>query len=365
MKPFSLLIKPSSGDCNLSCEYCFYVNKGLYPEDKVHRMSKNVLEKLVQSYCSIEQTQYIFAWQGGEPSIMGLDFFKKVTDLQIKHAKPGSVISNGFQTNATLIDDNFAKHFAKYNFLVGVSLDGPPDIHNKYRKDKNNNGTFESVMKGIKCLQENKVEFNILILVNSFNVSEAKRVYGFLSENNFFYQQYIPCVEFDEHSKLQSFSITGQQWGKFLIDLFNEWLNDDTDRVYIRNFYEILHVLLHREPSVCYMQHNCCQYFVVEYNGDVYPCDFFVGNKYKLGNIMTDSWEKILQSSTYKKFGNQKSMWNIKCKTCEFLSFCAGDCLKFRLYDNNSNPQQLSWLCEGWSMFYKYALPKFRHKYMV
>lgn len=360
VKPFSLLIKPTSADCNLRCAYCFYLPKlALYPQVKRHRMSLEVLERMVSSYMATDQPQYIFGWQGGEPTLMGLEFFQHVTRLQVKYGKPGAIVSNGLQTNATLIDDALAAHLAEYNFLVGVSIDGPEDIHDRWRTNAAGVGSHADVLRGIRALQRHGAEFNALVLVNSANVGRAAEVYHYLCDLGILFHQYIPCVEFDEHGRPLPYTITGAQWGDFLCAIFDEWISADTRRVSIRLFDAILALLVDGVRNVCHFGRNCRQYFVVEYNGDVYPCDFFVEPDLKLGNVLTHSWEQLQQSETYRRFGRQKAQWNKACNSCEFLHFCSGDCLKHR-FRTNSDPRSLSWLCEGWKRFYSHSLPAFR-----
>jgi len=217
MKNFTLLLKPTSADCNMNCTYCFYLKKkSLYPENKIHRMSMETLERIISSYMKTKQDIYIFGWQGGEPSIMGLKFFENVVELQKKYGKPGSIVSNSLQTNASLINDEFADFLARYKFLVGVSLDGPEHIHDYYRKFNDGKGTFNKVIAGIRTLQKNNIDFNILTLINNHNVEKAEEIYDFLIENSFYFHQYIPCVEFDHNGNAQSYSINGEKWGNFL-----------------------------------------------------------------------------------------------------------------------------------------------------
>ncbi len=360
MKPFSLLIKPASADCNLHCPYCFYLDRSaLYPESKRHRMSDNVLAQMISSYMKTDQNQYAFGWQGGEPTLMGVDFFRRVTELQQKYGKNGALVSNGLQTNATLIDKEFARHLAKYKFLVGVSLDGPENIHNHYRITADGRGSYTDVLRGIEHLKQNNVEFNILTLVTSANVKKAKEVYSFLCDMGFFYHQYIPCVEFDNKGQPMDFSINGEEWGYFLCEIFDEWIKGDTRKVSVRLFDSILTLMVDGVYNVCSMGHNCCQYFVVEHNGDIYPCDFFVDSDKKLGNIMSDSWEDFQNSSKYIEFGRKKALWNKECEKCEYLKYCMGDCPKHRFHKNN-NPENLSWLCKGWKQFFNHALPELK-----
>ncbi len=361
MKPFSLLIKPASADCNLNCSYCFYLEKkSLYPEQKIHRMPDEVLEKMISSYMLTEQPQYSFGWQGGEPTLMGLDFFRKVTDLQQKYGRKGAIVANGLQTNATIIDDEMAAHFAKYNFLLGVSLDGPPEIHDFYRKNIAGSGSHADVMKAIETLKKHKVEFNILTLVSQSNVAKAEEVYNYLADNGFLFHQYIPCVEFDADGKPLPWTITGEEWGDFLCSIFDRWFAGDTRRISVRLFDSILMYLVEGQRNVCVMSKNCCQYLVVEHNGDVYPCDFFVRPELKLGNINDSAWEQFQCSETYKNFGALKSKWAGACDNCEFLEICSADCLKNRLPQSQNNPRTLSWHCKGWKIFYSHSLRKFK-----
>jgi uncharacterized protein len=356
-KPFSLLVKPTSADCNLRCTYCFYLEKAsLYPDNKVHRMSHEVLDRMISSYLKTPQGLYSFGWQGGEPLLMGFDFFKETIRLQKQYGKPGLQAANGVQTNGTLITEDFAKLFRDYNFLVGISLDGPEEIHNKYRVNIQGKGTFASVMTGIDLLRKHRVEFNILVLVSESNVERGKEVYNFLVENGFYYHQYIPCVEFDDEGNLLPYSINGKQWGQFLSDVFDEWYPKDTHKVSIRHLDSVLEHLIRGTYNVCTMGGMCNQYYVVEHNGDIYPCDFFVEPDLKLGNIMEDEWGQFERNSTYRKFGSQKTNWNSLCSTCHYLEFCSGDCLKNR-FSKANDPTLLSVLCEGWKMFYKKTLP--------
>lgn len=361
MKPFTLLIKPASADCNMNCRYCFYLEKSsLYPQQKIHRMSEDTLEKLVSSYMNTDQPCYTFGWQGGEPTLMGTDFFKNAVSLQKKYGRPESLVTNGLQTNATLINERLARFLAKYRFLLGVSLDGPRHIHDYYRKLHDGQGTFERVMKGIEILKNADVDFNILVLVNDYNFNRAGEIYNFLVENGFYYHQYIPCVEYDSEGKPEPFSINGEQWGIFLTELFNKWYPDDIYRVSIRLFDSILQYMVNGRSTICHMKNDCCQYFVIEYNGDVYPCDFFVRKELKLGNVHTHSWEELLDSKKYMEFGKAKSDFGYLCNPCQYLEICYGDCLKHRFF-LPGNSSRLSTLCSGWKMFYGTTFSVFKN----
>ena len=359
MDSFSLLIKPVSADCNLRCEYCFYIDH-LKKVEKKPRMSDKVLETMIASYMQTNQkNSFNFGWQGGEPTLLGLSFWQKVINLQKQYAPKGAVISNGLQTNGTLITSDLAKFYAEYKFLLGVSLDGPPYLHNYYRKTIDQKPTHNLVMRGIEILRKYNVEFNILILVNNENVKKAAEIYHYLRDEGFYYHQYIPCVEFDKNCNLKIFSIKAEEWGSFLCDLFDEWIKEDISRVSIRLFDSILEYLIYGTYNVCYMGKNCCQYFVIEYDGSIYPCDFFVREDLLLENVLNDKWEDVLNSSVYQKFGQNKSNWHENCKSCSFINLCHGDCQKFR----NENPQNShisSVLCRGWKKFFTYALPRLK-----
>lgn len=360
MKPFTLLIKPASADCNLRCEYCFYLGKvSLYPQSQVHRMDDAVLHQLISSYMQTEQPQYVFNWQGGEPLLMGTDFFKKVVELQTQYGHRGSVVGNSIQTNATLITDGLASFMAEYRFLTGVSLDGPPELHDRFRINAAGAGSHNQVMKGIECLSRNKTEFNILTLVSAANVNHGKMVFRYLRDMGVQFHQYIPCVEFDADSNPLPWTITGEEWGAFLCDIFDEWIYGNPYGTSVRLFDSILTYLVDGYRTICQMDNNCCQYFVVEHNGDVYPCDFFVDPSLKLGNIETAAWEVMSSSCIYEEFGKRKVLYPDECEECVYLQLCMGDCLKHRI-GANGDMSRKSWLCEGWMMFFKYSIPGFK-----
>jgi len=355
MKNFSLLIKPASADCNLNCTYCFYLEKcELYRESAKHRMSDGVLERVIESYLKTDQSVYSFGWQGGEPTLMGLPFFEKVVALQMKHGKKGASVANGLQTNATLINPEFANHLAQYNFLLGCSLDGPAKLHDTYRTNLIGNPTHSNVIQGIEYLKSAGVSYNILVLVSRANVKHAEALYQYLVSEGHYYHQYIPCVEFDKAGNPLPFSITGEEWGQFLCEIFDVWYQKDTRLVSIRHFDALLSKILDGVDNICTLGRNCCQYFVVEYNGDIYPCDFFVDPQLKLGNIMTTNWLELINSNVYREFGSRKRVWNQSCDQCDSLDLCSGDCLKHRMYAGNT-AENLSYLCAGWKQFINHS----------
>jgi uncharacterized protein len=358
MNDFSLLIKPSAADCNLRCGYCFYLGRqSLTPPHP--RMSTAVLERLIARYMRSGQAQaYTFSWQGGEPSLMGLDFFKKVVELQIRYALPGSVVCNGFQTNGSLITDELAAFLAEYQFLFGVSLDGPAQLHDFYRKTRGGLPTHASVLEGIERLKKHGAQYNILALVNDRTVKQPREVYGYLKNRGFFHQQYVPCVEFDATGQRLPYSVTGPQWGDFLCEIFDRWVGEDVNRVSIRLFDSILEYLVSGKPNACAMGTDCRQYLVVEYDGSVYPCDFFVRDDLKLGNVTSGTFREFLESPVYRGFGREKANLADECRDCPWLAYCQGDCQKFR--PRVGDRPTRSALCEGWRAFYAHALPRLR-----
>ena len=320
-------------------------------------MSAETLERLVSSYMATEQPQYVFGWQGGEPTLMGLEFFQSVVQLQSRCGRPGAVVANGLQTNATRITDELAALFARYRFLVGVSLDGPQALHDASRTDAGGGGSFGRVLDGIALLQRHGVAFNALVAVSAVNVDRVEEVYRFLLEQGILHHQYIPIVELDEGGAPLPFSVTGEQWGRFLLRLFELWY-PDRYKVSVRQFDSVVARLADGTETMCTMGRDCRSYFLVEHNGDVYPCDFFVEPDLRLGNIHTASWDDLGRSEVYGEFGLRKPAWHPECETCAFLELCAGDCLKHRVGAAAAGAP--SWLCRGWQAFYGESLPAFR-----
>lgn len=321
-------------------------------------MDGAVLECLIHSYLATEQPIYSFGWQGGEPTLMGESFFRQVTTLQKALGRAGSEVANGLQTNGTLITDSLAAHLASHRFLVGVSLDGPAGIHDLGRPTAGGEGSHSLTLAGMERLRRHHVEYNVLTLVSRNNVELPVATYEYLLDQGVMFHQYIECVEFDDAGCLMPFAITGEQWGRFLCAIFDRWCQRDTRRVSVRLFDTIVMQLVDGIANTCTSGLDCRQYFVVEYNGDVYPCDFFVRADLRLGNIATDSWESMQASDAYAAFGARKRMWHATCASCPYVRFCNGDCPKNRIGHGMGDPHTLSHLCAGWRMFYRHALPR-------
>lgn len=356
--PFSLLIKPAGPDCNLDCKYCFYGCKNRLFPGKNHRMSLETLEKVITDFLSLGFQNNSFAWQGGEPALMGLDFYKAAIELQKKHAKPGTVISNAFQTNATLLDESWCKFFHEHNFLLGISLDGPKEFHDYYRTDFSGGPTFDKVMNAIELCRQNKVEFNILTLLNDRNVGHPDELFDFFMEQKFQFLQFIPCVEKDpQAAKIADFAVTGQQYGNFMCRIFEKWKQFGVTKVSIRLFDSIMHYYINGCHTNCTFHRTCDDYIVIEHNGDAYCCDFFVDEDTKLGNITQTTVKDLFNSPVKKDFAARKKQLCQKCFVCNYSDLCRGGCLKDRIVlDRNfSNP---SHLCEGYKIIFEKIAPQ-------
>jgi len=329
-------------------------------------MSVATLETMTRNYFACGLPSYTFAWQGGEPALMGLKFFQEAVRLQKELLPAGATCANAFQTNGTLLNDEWARFFHDEKFLVGISIDGPQVIHDLRRKHGSGAGSHAEVMRGLECLQRHNVDTNVLTLVSASNAEQPLEVYRYLRGLGATYQQYIECVEFDASGKPQPYALQPGQWGEFLCAVFDEWFAHDTRRISIRLFDSILSRLATGVPTVCPMSGSCCNYFVVETNGDVYPCDFHVEQELRLGHV-SDGFDKLAASPLYEEFGRGKepsfgtttppsarsvSTPHHPCSACRFLPLCMGDCPKNR---KNSN----SFLCADWKRFYTHTIERF------
>ena len=353
----SVLVKPVSSDCNLGCDYCFYSSKAaeLYPETRVHRMSLKVLRELIAQSMALS-AEVSFCWQGGEPTLIGLDFYRKAVEYQRLFKVPGQIVHNSLQTNGTLIDERWAKFLANHDFLVGVSLDGPPEMHDYYRKDRFGNPTYEAVMRGIEWLKRFNVKFNILVLLNNRNVRRPRELYRFLTGQGFRYLQFIPCVERDPKTGgLAEYSITPEEYGRFLCEVFDEWTAPGVPEVYVRDFDDILISYVTGESPSCVFSRQCGKYIVVEFNGDVYVCDFFVEPRWFLGNLTDQPLEEILMSRRLAEFRGMKSKLAENCGDCRWLQYCNAGCLKHSIQLGLDR----SYFCQAYKMFFQHSHQKF------
>ncbi len=358
------MAKPTGSACNLHCDYCFFLKKeNLYPGSSF-RMSDEVHEAYIRQLLEAHQVpQVTVAWQGGEPTLMGLDFFRRTVELQKKYQKPGTRIENTFQTNAVLINDEWCQFFHENNFLIGLSLDGPQKLHDLYRKDRGGQGTFERVLRAARLLQKHKVEFNILCTVNSKNAAHPLEVYRFFrDELGAHYIQFIPIVERDnetgyqEGSKVTDRSVKPEQFGRFLIAIFDEWVRKDVGNTFVLNFDGALAGWLGMAGTVCIFGPTCGLGMALEHNGDLYSCDHFVEPNHYLGNILKTPMIDLVASEKQRRFGQgKKDSLPRYCRDCEFLSICNGECPKNRFLETPDGEPGLNYLCAGYKAFFKHA----------
>jgi len=354
----SILVKPAGPDCNMNCAYCFYLKKSeLYPDTVSHRMPVEVLEETTRQFLEEARGPVNIAWQGGEPTLLGLSFFQQAVDFQRKYSD-GKSVSNGFQTNGLLIDKEWAAFFRKYQFLIGLSLDGPEHIHNKYRFIRGGQGSWSQVVDRVKLLLDSGVAVNALTVVNDYSVHFPEEIYEFHKTLGLNYMQFIPCLEPDPANpgKRASFCPSPEAYGQFLIKLFDLWMGDFRDgreTTSVRFFDSLFFAYVGFEPPDCTLLPECGVYVVVEHNGDVYPCDFFVDYRLKLGNIRESRLIDLLNSDAQKVFGRRKSALPESCLTCPWLQLCRGGCPKDRRF-NPENPG-LNYFCDSFRMFFDHA----------
>jgi len=363
-RAFHIMAKPSGSACNLNCTYCFFLKKkGLYPGSNF-RMSDEVHEAYIRQLFEAHQIpQVTVAWQGGEPTLMGLDFFRRSMELQKKYQRPGMQVENTFQTNGILLNDEWCQFFHDNCFLIGLSIDGPKSLHDHFRKDKSGVGTFDRAVQAARLLQKNKVEFNILCTVNSKNADHPLEVYRFFrDELDAHYLQFIPIVERENESGLQEGemvtdrSVGADQWGRFLIEIFDEWVRRDVGETFVLNFDGMLAGWLGMAGTLCIFGRTCGLGLALEHNGDLYSCDHFVEPDYLLGNIMKRPMIELLASEKQRQFGlDKKDALPRYCCECRFLFACNGECPKNRFAKTPNGEAGLNYLCSGYTAFFEHA----------
>ena len=356
-RAFHVMTKPIGPICNLDCEYCFYLDKEeLYPETRSFRMDDAVLENYVKQYIEAQEVNEVtFAWQGGEPTLMGVDFFRQAIRYQQKYRRPGMQIQNSFQTNATLLDDEWGEFFKRNKFLIGVSIDGPPEIHDKYRYDKRGRPSSEQVIRGLRILQQYKVDYNILCVVNKHNAEYPKEVYTYFKELGAEFMQFIPAVEHFGGKNVSPRSVTARQYGKFLCAIFDEWVVNDIGRIFVQIFDVALEAWLGYNPSLCVFNETCGDALAIEHNGDLYSCDHFVTPDYHVGNIAENTIAEMVDSTFQRKFGTDKrDTLPEYCRSCEVKFVCNGGCPKNRFIKTPTGEDGLNYLCAGYKQFFNH-----------
>ena len=358
----SILVKPAGPDCMLDCGYCFYSGrKAIYPEAGPHRMSEAVLEKMLREFlaqpASDPPLQLSVGWQGGEPTLMGLPFFEKAVALEKRYGG-GKTVGNGLQTNGLLLDRKWARFFREYRFLIGLSIDGPEHVHDRYRRLPNGEGTWARVSAAARILLGEGVPVNALTVVNDYSVNYPDEIYDHHRELGLDFIQFIPCVETDpaDPRRAAPFSVTAEAYGAFLCRIYDRWRADfrnGSPVTSVRFFESLLFGYAGFTPPDCTLHETCGTYLVVEHNGDVYPCDFFVEPQWLLGNLMTDSLAGLFSSDRQKEFGIRKAELPASCAACPWISPCRAGCPKDRLRDPRDGGT--SHFCNAYRTFFEHA----------
>lgn len=359
---FQVFAKPIGSVCNLDCRYCYYLRtEDVCPKGDSFRMTDDVLERYIAQHIEACPDEVIrFSWHGGEPTMLGLDYFRKIVALQRKHKSSDQQITNGMQTNGTLLDEQWCRFFAEEGFAVGLSLDGPREMHDQYRVTKDGRPTHKEAMRGYELLREHQVYTDILCVVNADNVRHPIDVYRFFKQIEAPYVSFLPMVEQqpDAENDVSPLTVPTEDWGNFLCSIFDEWVNHDIGRIKVQIFEEAARVAFGQEHSLCIFRPTCGDIPVVEHNGDFFSCDHFVNPEHRLGNIACTPLVELLESPTQRAFGQAKleALPNV-CLTCDVLSMCNGECPKNRFCRTPDGEAGLNYLCEGYKRFFTHCRP--------
>lgn len=410
-RPFHVMTKPTGPSCNLECEYCFYLDKKeLYPERATYDMTEETLEEFVRQYIEAQPGPVVtFAWQGGEPTLRGLDFYRTVVEFQEKHTNPEKRVKNTIQTNGTRLDDEWCMFFAEHDFLVGISIDGPRELHNRFRKTRADGPTFKTAMNGLSLLDEHDVEHNVLCVVNAINSRQPLDVYEFFTRQGVEWIQFIPlveplepstdetdgkcgdegaggregtlghqipewvrerggCVERDDDyanvvraaraGPVTDRSVDPAVYGEFMCEIFDEWIRNDVGKVSVRLFDQCLETLLQGESNLCVYRETCGSQVAMEHNGDVYACDHFVDLGFERGNIHETHLADIVDDPDQVQFGEYKrDGLPSRCRNCPVREFCHGGCPKNWHLETPDGEPGLNYLCAGYRRFFTYVQP--------
>jgi uncharacterized protein len=373
---YQIMAKPVGARCNLNCKYCYYLEKkNLYKNDTISLMTESVLERFIEQYIQSQSAPVIsFVWQGGEPMLAGLDFYQSAVEYQ-KFYGAGRSIQNAFQTNGTLIDENWCKFFKQHHFLVGISIDGPQEIHDYYRRNLHGDGTWHKVMDGIRLMQKYQVDFNTLTVINNHNAGYPLEVYSFLKHIGSKYHQYIPIVEqaaagdsqyplslvspdYKGKKRITQWSVSPEQYGNFYIRIFDQWVKRDVGTVFVQMFDAMLANWVGEMCGLCVFGSTCGNAAIIEYNGDLYSCDHYVYPENYLGNIANESIIDMMLSEKQQRFGaNKRNTLPDFCLDCEYLNICNGECPKNRIAKTPEGDKGLNHLCPGLKNLYKHVTP--------
>ncbi|WP_117234957.1 anaerobic sulfatase maturase [Vibrio maerlii] len=366
-----VMAKPTGSICNLDCHYCFYLEKeALYPDRKsAWKMPDDVLSAYISQYIESQPSDYVdFLWQGGEPLMMGIEFFAKAIELSKKFSK-GKTINHSIQTNGVLIDDNWARFFKKNNILIGISIDGPPDIHNTYRVTRSGKGSYQKVLSGLKTLKRYHVDFNILTVVGTHNVDHPIEVYQHLKALGAKHIQFIPLVEEADLSSIATndnmlthhvtnWTTPSLAYGEFLTKIFHKWIREDIGDIFVQVFDSTFATWNGLPSGICVTSKTCGHALALEANGDLYQCDHYVEKEHKLGNIKEQTIIKLNRSAQAISFGESKfSQRAQNCKQCRYEFACYGGCPKHRFIADNNGNKNVNYLCDGYYHFFEQTAP--------
>ena len=372
-RPLYVMLKPAGSLCNLRCKYCYYLEKNaLYTEQKNHVISDEMLDKFIREYIEAQTSpDVLFCWHGGETLMRPISFYRRAIELQLKYAR-GRRIDNTIQTNATMLTDEWCEFFRENNFLVGVSIDGPQEFHDEYRRTATGKPTFHKVMQGIRLLNKHNVEWNALAVVNDFNADYPLEFYNFFKEIGCHYIQFTPIVErrierndglslapgMEEGGELVDFSVTPEQWGKFLCTIFDEWVRHDVGTYFIQIFDATLANWAGVQPGLCSLAKECGHAGVMEFNGDVYSCDHFVYPEHLLGNINEKTITEMMYGEKQREFAKLKhELLPQQCRECPVEFACHGECPKNRFTRDKYGNPGLNYLCKGYRQFFEHVKP--------
>ena len=375
-RAFHLLAKPTGAVCNLDCAYCFFLSKELLYPGSRFRMADELLDtylrQLIEAHAGVPEVTV--AWQGGEPTLMGLEFFERSVELVERHLRPGQRAAYTIQTNGTLIDDEWAAFFTRHRVLVGISVDGPRDMHDAYRVNKGGRGSFDEVMRGLSHLREAGAEWNVLTTIHAANAEHGRAVYRFLRDQcGARFVQFIPIVErvaeddgwtwwrdrplyLQEGDRVTARSVTAEQYGRFLIDVFEEWVRRDVGEVFVQMFDVALANWYGEPPSLCVHSETCGGALALEHNGDLYSCDHFVEPKHRLGNIQQQHLLQLVSSPQQQRFGlDKRDTLPRYCLDCDVRFACHGGCPKDRFISTPDGEAGLNYLCAGYKAFFHHV----------
>jgi len=366
-RAFHVMVKPRGAICNCQCQYCYYLpKKHLYPGSNF-RMTEELLESFTRRYIESQNAPQVnFTWQGGEPMLMGIEFFERAVQLQKRYQRPGLTITNALQTNGIMLNDEWCRFFKEHNFLIGISIDGPGHLHDTYRVDQRNRPTFERVMHGVELLKNHEVEFNPLTCVHAANCNYALEVYHFLrDEVQSRFMQFIPVVLRDNEAgfckddAVTEHSVGAMQYGNFLTAIFDEWVRRDVGKVFVQTFDATLAAWVGEPPGLCVFNETCGAALVLEHNGDLYSCDHFVDPDHLLGNIIETDLAELVGAKQQIKFALAKrDALPGYCRECQVRFACNGGCPRNRFMHTPDGEPGLNYLCEGYKAFFKHVAPQ-------